>query len=77
MAPSKSSHVSRVTRPLGPAPRLTIPVIRFVVSGTYCTSTPAWLERMPRASAIQASLHAEREDDWRRYVQVVLDGIRA
>jgi AcrR family transcriptional regulator len=28
-------------------------------------------------AAIQASLHAEREDAWRRYVQVVLDGLRA
>jgi AcrR family transcriptional regulator len=27
-------------------------------------------------AAIQASLHAEREDAWRRYVQVVLDGLR-
>jgi AcrR family transcriptional regulator len=27
-------------------------------------------------AAIQASLHAERSDAWRRYVQVVLDGIR-
>lgn len=27
-------------------------------------------------AAIQASLHAEREDDWRRYVQVVLDGLK-
>jgi AcrR family transcriptional regulator len=28
-------------------------------------------------AAIQASLHAERDDAWRRYVQVVLDGLRA
>jgi AcrR family transcriptional regulator len=27
-------------------------------------------------AAIQAAQHAEREDDWRRYVQVVLDGLR-
>lgn len=27
-------------------------------------------------AAIQAAMHAEREDDWRRYVQVVLDGLR-
>jgi len=27
-------------------------------------------------AAIQASLHAERDDAWRRYVQVVLDGLR-
>ena len=27
-------------------------------------------------AAIQASQHAEREDAWRRYVQVVLDGLR-
>ena len=24
-------------------PRLTMPVMRFVVSGMYCTSTPAWM----------------------------------
>jgi AcrR family transcriptional regulator len=28
-------------------------------------------------SAIQASMHAERDDAWRRYVQVVLDGLQA
>ena len=28
-------------------------------------------------AAIQASMHAERDDAWRRYVQVVLDGLRA
>jgi AcrR family transcriptional regulator len=28
-------------------------------------------------AAIQAAMHAERDDDWRRYVQVVLDGLRA
>jgi AcrR family transcriptional regulator len=28
-------------------------------------------------AAIQASAHAERDDAWRRYVQVVLDGLRA
>jgi AcrR family transcriptional regulator len=28
-------------------------------------------------AAIQASMHAERGDLWRRYVQVVLDGLRA
>jgi hypothetical protein len=27
-------------------------------------------------SAIQASVHAERTDAWRRYVQIVLDGLR-
>jgi AcrR family transcriptional regulator len=27
-------------------------------------------------AAIQASMHAEREDAWRRYVQVLLDGLR-
>ena len=27
-------------------------------------------------AAIQASQHAERNDAWRRYVQVVLDGLR-
>jgi AcrR family transcriptional regulator len=27
-------------------------------------------------AAIQASMHAERSDAWRRYVQVVLDGLR-
>jgi AcrR family transcriptional regulator len=27
-------------------------------------------------AAIQASMHAERDDAWRRYVQVVLDGLR-
>jgi AcrR family transcriptional regulator len=27
-------------------------------------------------AAIQASAHAERDDAWRRYVQVVLDGLR-
>jgi len=27
-------------------------------------------------AAIQASVHAERADEWRRYVQVVLDGLR-
>lgn len=27
-------------------------------------------------AAIQATAHAEREDDWRRYVQVVLDGLK-
>jgi AcrR family transcriptional regulator len=27
-------------------------------------------------AAIQASAHAERPDEWRRYVQVVLDGLR-
>ncbi len=27
-------------------------------------------------AAIQASLHAERSDAWKRYVQVVLDGLR-
>ena len=27
-------------------------------------------------AAIEASLHAERPDAWRRYVQVVLDGFR-
>ena len=27
-------------------------------------------------AAIQASTHAERDDAWRRYVQVVLDGLR-
>jgi AcrR family transcriptional regulator len=27
-------------------------------------------------AAIQAAQHAERDDDWRRYVQVVLDGLR-
>jgi AcrR family transcriptional regulator len=27
-------------------------------------------------AAIQASIHAERSDAWRRYVQVVLDGLR-
>jgi hypothetical protein len=27
-------------------------------------------------AAIQASMHAERGDAWRRYVQVVLDGLR-
>jgi AcrR family transcriptional regulator len=27
-------------------------------------------------SAIQASVHAERADAWRRYVQIVLDGLR-
>jgi hypothetical protein len=26
-------------------------------------------------AAIQASSHAERPDEWRRYVQVVLDGL--
>jgi AcrR family transcriptional regulator len=28
-------------------------------------------------AAIKASMHAEREDAWRRYVQIVLDGLRA
>jgi AcrR family transcriptional regulator len=28
-------------------------------------------------AAIQAAQHAERDEDWRRYVQVVLDGLRA
>jgi AcrR family transcriptional regulator len=28
-------------------------------------------------AAIQAATHAERDDDWRRYIQVVLDGLRA
>jgi len=28
-------------------------------------------------AAIQASMHAERDDAWRRYIQVVLDGLRA
>ncbi len=28
------------------------------------------------AAAIQASMHAERKDAWRRYVQVMLDGLR-
>jgi len=28
-------------------------------------------------AAIQAAMHAERDEDWRRYVQVVLDGLRA
>jgi AcrR family transcriptional regulator len=28
-------------------------------------------------AAIQASMHAEREDAWRRYVQIMLDGLRA
>ena len=28
-------------------------------------------------AAIQASAHAERDDAWRRYVKVVLDGLRA
>jgi AcrR family transcriptional regulator len=28
------------------------------------------------SAAIQASAHAEREDAWRRYVQVVVDGLR-
>lgn len=28
-------------------------------------------------AAIKASMHAEREDSWRRYVQIVLDGLRA
>ena len=27
-------------------------------------------------AAIQAAQHAERDEDWRRYVQVVLDGLR-
>ena len=27
-------------------------------------------------AAIQASVHSERDDAWRRYVQVVLDGLR-
>jgi AcrR family transcriptional regulator len=27
-------------------------------------------------AAIEASMHAERGDEWRRYVQVVLDGLR-
>jgi AcrR family transcriptional regulator len=27
-------------------------------------------------AAIQAAVHAEREEEWRRYVQVVLDGLR-
>ena len=27
-------------------------------------------------AAIQASAHAERPDEWRRYVQIVLDGLR-
>jgi hypothetical protein len=27
-------------------------------------------------AAIQASQHAERDDDWRRYVRIVLDGLR-
>jgi AcrR family transcriptional regulator len=28
-------------------------------------------------AAIKASMHAEREDAWRRYIQIVLDGLRA
>lgn len=28
-------------------------------------------------AAIKASMHAERDDAWRRYVQIVLDGLRA
>jgi AcrR family transcriptional regulator len=28
-------------------------------------------------AAIQAAQHAERDEDWRRYVEVVLDGLRA
>ena len=28
-------------------------------------------------AAIQAAMHAERDEDWRRYVQVVLDGLRS
>ena len=27
-------------------------------------------------AAIMAAQHAERDEDWRRYVQVVLDGLR-